>query len=220
MRLIITFRAIDAHLVTAKRRLSLDFPRLSNIIVRAGARALRFALAWSGLVTRLEVFSARTRVARASFTLIIKPKILVPFRSTLVSSAENTSVSSVCWRPQFSWHAAQPEKRTQKFAWNVGNQSNKKVIAQQFLYDLLLFPDWLLWFCGVWDLKRHLEYSIGELFFTWCSNCPIFSIECQKITQRVSFLSIESYLFNARALKSPQKFRTPGCSSANFLGSW
>ena len=23
-----------------------------------------------------------------------------------------------------------------------------------------------------------------------------------------------------RALKSPQKFRTPGCSSANFLGSW
>ena len=32
-------------------------------------------------------------------------------------------------------------------------------------------------------------------------------------TQRIGRL----YL---RALKSPQKFRTPGCSSANFLGSW
>ena len=44
MRLIITFRAIDAHLVTAKRRLSLDFPRLSNIIVRAWSASLKICL--------------------------------------------------------------------------------------------------------------------------------------------------------------------------------
>ena len=27
-------------------------------------------------------------------------------------------------------------------------------------------------------------------------------------------------IWQLRALKSPQKFRTPGCSSANFFGSW
>ena len=40
---------------------------------------------------------------------------------------------------------------------------------------------------------------------------------CLKITQNVSF---SNNIWQLRALKSPQKFRTPGCSSANFLGSW
>ena len=87
--------------------------------------------------------------------------------------------------------------------------NNFFTIFFSFLIDYCGFVESETW-KGIWSTQ----------FFTWCSNCPIFSIECQKITQRVSFFSIESYLFNARALKSPQKFRTPDCSSANFLGSW
>ena len=158
--LIITFRAIDAHLVTAKRRLSLDFPRLSNIIVRAGARALRFALAWSGLVTRLEVFSAHTRVARASFTLIIKPKILVPFRSTLVSSAENTSVSySLLTAPIFLTCAAwKTDSKVCLECW-------KSIKQKSYCTTISLRSSSLSWLTIVvlWSLR--LEKASGVLNF-------------------------------------------------------
>ena len=41
-----------------------------------------------------------------------------------------------------------------------------------------------------------------------------------KINQKSISVMKQVWFFLLRALKSPQKFRSPGCSSANFLGSW